>query len=179
LSIFLARLILGNTPNWIDQSFEQFIVPSESMVPTLQAGDRLFMHRTNHYQPQTGDIVVFEPPANLRALLPPNRQDVLFVKRIIATPGQRVEIADGQVLINRRPLTEEYVQTAPVYEWPAAVVPAGQYFVLGDNRNASSDSHVWGYVPADHLLGEAYKIYWPPNRVRSLESSQALSQSPA
>jgi signal peptidase I len=169
LSIFLARLILGNTPNWISQSFEQFIVPSDSMMPTLQAGDRLFMHRNARYHPQTGDIVIFEPPKALQALLPPDKTDALFVKRIIGIPGQRVRVEAGQVFVNNHPLLEDYIQSVPLYELPDDRVPSNHYFVLGDNRNQSGDSHIWGYVPRDRVLGKVYKIYWPPHRVRSLE----------
>lgn len=169
LGLFVTRLVIGNTPNWINQSFVQCIVPSDSMVPTLQIGDRLFVYRDRAYRPEFGDIVIFEPPATLRALLPPNHAQTLFVKRLIGTPGQTVQITEGRVIVNGQPLTENYLQASPTYEWGPAVVPPNSYFVLGDNRNESSDSHIWGFVPQDNILGRAYKIYWPPDRIQPLE----------
>jgi signal peptidase I len=169
LGIFLTRLVLSSTPNWVNQTFVQCIVPSDSMVPTLQIGDRLFVRRDRPYSPQTGDIVVFEPTDTLRSLLPPDATDILFVKRIIGLPGQTLHITNGQVFVNDQPLAEPYIQAPPTPDWGPAIVPPSHYFVLGDNRNTSSDSRIWGYVPREHILGNAYKIYWPPHRVRSLE----------
>ncbi|MBE7384206.1 MAG: signal peptidase I [Leptolyngbya sp. SIO1E4] len=168
LGLFLVRLSLGATPGWIQQTVEQCIVPSESMVPTLQVGDRLFVRRDRPYQPQTGDIVVFEPPP---AAIDPehaNPENLLYVKRLIGLPGQQVEVREGQVYVDDRPLQEPYLQAAPAYQWGPETVPENSYFVLGDNRNESSDSHIWGYVPEANLLGAAYKIYWPPDRIQPL-----------
>jgi len=93
----------------------------------------------------------------------------LFVKRIVGLPGQEVEVKDQQVWINKRPLTESYITVQADYAWGPAVVPSESYFVLGDNRNASADSHVWGFLPRANLVGEAYKIYWPAQRIQSLQ----------
>ncbi len=90
------------------------------------------------------------------------------MKRLIGLPGQTVEIRDGVVYIDGAALTEAYLQDPPIYQWGPEVVPLNSYFVLGDNRNDSVDSHLWGYVPAANLLGKAYKIYWPPNRIQAL-----------
>ncbi len=172
LGIFLMRLILGSTPGWIQGAVEQCIVPSESMLPTLQVGDRLFVRRNSAYRPRLGDIVVFSPPP---AAIDPNTlhaDTILFVKRIIGLPGQRVEIAQGRVYIDQTPLTESYITAPPTYHWGPEIIPRDRYFVLGDNRNASNDSHVWGTVPAKNILGRAYKIYWPPPRIQSLLSLQ-------
>ncbi|NER81782.1 MAG: signal peptidase I, partial [Leptolyngbya sp. SIO1D8] len=148
LGLFLVRFSLGAAPGWIQQTVEQCIVPTESMVPTLQVGDRLFVWRNQPYQPKTGDIVVFEPPkaALERIENLEDFTDLLYVKRIIGLPGQTVEVSDGQVYIGDRPLEEPYLQAAPSYEWGPETVPEDRYFVLGDNRNDSSDSHIWGYV---------------------------------
>ncbi|HEY9887272.1 MAG TPA: signal peptidase I [Candidatus Obscuribacterales bacterium] len=170
LGLFLLRVVLGNAPNWVSQTFEQCIVPTESMVPTLQVNDRLFVRRDRTYRPQTGDIVVFEPPPVLLTLSLPDGVPDLLVKRAIGLPGQRVAIANGQVFINDEPLSEDYLAAPPAYTWGPDIVPPNSYFMLGDNRNASSDSHIWGYVPAATVLGKAYKIYWPPERVRSLQA---------
>jgi signal peptidase I len=175
LGLFITRLVLGNTPNWIDQNFIQSIVPSESMLPTLQVDDRLFVRPSPRYVPQRGDIVVFEPPEALRAMLPPASQENLFVKRIIGKPNETVAVKGGQVLIDGVALSETYVRSPPAYEWGPATVPPNQYFVLGDNRNDSGDSHVWGYLPAEKILGRAYKIYWPPDRIQPLPGGRSRS----
>ncbi|MGF1520917.1 MAG: signal peptidase I [Leptolyngbyaceae cyanobacterium] len=169
LGLLVVRLALGSTPGWIRQAVEQSIVPSDSMAPTLQGGDRLFVSRNPNYQPQAGDIVVFTPPDAALIERDHPSDDLLYVKRIIGLPGQQVAVAQGRVYVNDRPLSETYTLEAPAYEWGPEVVPGNSYFVLGDNRNNSYDSHIWGYLPADNLLGPAYKIYWPPDRVQPLE----------
>ncbi|MEM9002214.1 MAG: signal peptidase I [Cyanobacteria bacterium P01_F01_bin.86] len=169
LGLLIMRLAVGSMPGWIRQAVEQCIVPTESMLPTLQVGDRLFVRRDPAYTPEIGDIVVFTPPEAASANTQQDAADLLYVKRVIGLPGQEVAITNGQVYVDTRPLAESYLQAAPIYEWGPETVPANSYFVLGDNRNESFDSHVWGYVPAQNLLGAAYKIYWPPNRVQPLQ----------
>ncbi|MGB3292293.1 MAG: signal peptidase I [Phormidesmis sp.] len=171
----LLRLAIGSLPMWIDRSVMQCIVPSESMVPTLQVNDRIFVSRdggallgNRRYQPQPQDIIVFTVPPKAIEILTAN-PDALFVKRVVGLPGQQVEIRDGQVWINQVPLIEDYVNAAPDYQWGPETVPSNAYFVLGDNRNESGDSHVWGFLPEENIIGEAYKIYWPTERVRSLQ----------
>lgn len=90
----------------------------------------------------------------------------------MALLGDQVQIIHGQVWVNRQPLDEPYASTAD-YTVEPTTVPTATYFVLGDNRNESGDSHVWGVLPAGNILGQAYKIYWPPARVQSL-----LARSP-
>ncbi|MDJ0704533.1 MAG: signal peptidase I [Leptolyngbyaceae cyanobacterium MO_188.B28] len=173
LGILLIRLSFGYIPTWIDHSVEQFIVPSDSMLPTLQRNDRMFVSRGQDYSPQSSDLIVFRAPeAALTETEDTAKSDAFFVKRIIATPGQTVQVTQGQVLINQRPLTEPYVRQAALYEWGPETIPPGDYFVLGDNRNQSSDSHIWGFLPKSNVVGKAYKIYWPPERVRSLEEGE-------
>ncbi|MEA5466490.1 signal peptidase I [Leptothoe sp. PORK10 BA2] len=173
MGMLIVRLSLGLTPGWVRQAVEQCIVPSESMAPTLQVNDRLFVRRKHTYRPQVGDIIVFTPPDQaLNDLpeedLPENVDDLLYVKRVIGLPGQQIAIKAGRVYVGDLALTESYIQATPAYEWGPETVPADSYFVLGDNRNNSGDSHVWGYVPEANILGAAYKIYWPPDRVQPL-----------
>ena len=103
--------------------------------------------------PERGDIVVFRFPA---------QPDKDFIKRIIGVPGDLVEVRAGRVYLNGELQDEPYIRDGASYDRPAQVVPLGQYFVLGDNRPNSSDSHVWGFVPADNLVGKAWFAYWPP-----------------
>ncbi|MGD1862830.1 MAG: signal peptidase I [Leptolyngbyaceae cyanobacterium] len=168
LGLFVTRLVLGNAPHWINETFIQCLVPSDSMVPTLQVGDQLFVRRHQSYQPAVGDIVVFEPPAALRQRLPERDQNDLIVKRIIGSPNQQLEVREQRVLVEGQPLSEPYVQSPPSYDWGPKQVPPVNYFVLGDNRDRSNDSHIWGYLPMENILGRAYKIYWPPGRIQPL-----------
>ncbi len=102
--------------------------------------------------PQRGDIVVFRYPHD------PSRD---FIKRVIGIPGDVVEIRDERVYVNGKALVEPYILAAPRYTMAPLRVPPGQYFVLGDNRNDSSDSHVWGTVPWYDIVGQAWVSYWP------------------
>lgn len=169
VGLLVMRLALSSTPGWIRQAVEQCIVPSESMAPTLQIGDRLFVRHNQTYRPNVGDIIVFTPPDKALQNLSQPAENPLYVKRVIGLPGQQVAIKEGRVYIDERPLSEPYAQVAPTYEWGPETVSANSYFVLGDNRPNSYDSHVWGYVPDANILGAAYKIYWPSDRVQPLE----------
>ncbi len=166
-AIIVMHLLVGSVPVVVRQLVAQTIIPSESMVPTLQVKDRLFVRLWDNYQPQTGDIIVFYAPDFSRRdnhLTEP----ILVVKRVIGLPGQRVEVRGGLVWVNGNPLAETYIAEPPDYVWGPQTVPLGAVFVLGDNRNKSLDSHVWGFLPEPYILGKAYKIYWPPRRVQPL-----------
>lgn len=169
-TIFTWGLVINYFPNWLFQNVELFNIPSESMVPTLQVGDRILVRKSPDYIPENGDIVVFHPSENIEVLAGDRQapQDNYYVKRLIAKPGQTVFIDRGTVYLNDRPLDETYVSELPTYQLGPSTVPDNMYFMLGDNRNQSFDSHVWGYLPKENIFGQAYKIYWPPNRVRSL-----------
>lgn len=175
----LLRMGIGSLPMWVDQAILQCTIPSESMLPTLQIGDHTFVSRDQHYQAKTGDIIVFHIPSQAIEVLDA-KPDTLFVKRVVGLPGQKIEVRDGQVWINQTPLRETYINAPATYQWGPEIVPTDAYFVLGDNRNESADSHVWGFLPKENIIGEAYKIVWPPKRVRSLQhqpdntSSQTL-----
>jgi signal peptidase I len=118
-------------------------------LPFIEPGDQ--PQRFLFGRPERGDVVVFEYPRD------PSRE---FIKRIIGVPGDTVEIDDGLVRVNGVALEEPYVNGGH-YDFARQVVPAGSYFVLGDNRDASSDSHVWGFVPEENIIGRALITYWP------------------
>ncbi len=144
---------------------EPRFIPSSSMAPTLHIGDRLVVDKLSYHwrPPQRGDIVVFHPPVQLVDLGYDGRQ--AFIKRIIGEPGETLQVSHGQVLLNGQPLAESYLLAPPRYETPALTVPPGYLFVLGDNRNDSNDSHVWGLLPQDNLIGRARFRFWPLNRL--------------
>lgn len=141
-------------------------IPSESMVPTLEKNDRLIIEKLSlHFQgPSRGDVVVFEPTKTLREQ---NFTDA-FIKRVIGLPGEKIEVRGGKVYVNDRAIEENYIEEKPNYNFGPVVVPPNQYLVLGDNRNNSYDSHYWGFVPRDNLIGKAIVRFWPLNRVGSL-----------
>lgn len=124
-----------------------------SMYPTLQNGEYVIVDKLTYRigSPQRGDVVVFHNPRN------PAQE---YIKRVIGLPGDIITILDGTVFVNGDILQEPYVNAPPLYEneW---VVPNDAYFVLGDNRNNSSDSHTWGAVPTEYMVGKAVLVYWP------------------
>lgn len=138
-------------------SYSRFSLgPLEQVIPFVNSRDDGYLFAG----PQRGDVVVFVAPGTT---------DRDFIKRIMAVPGETVEIRNGVVLVNGQPLSEPFIANMAAYSWPAGgrpqTVPQGQYFVLGDNRNNSSDSHVWGYVPADQIIGRALVSYWPRSAI--------------
>jgi len=140
-------------------------IPSDSMLPTLEKGDRLVVEKISDrfHPPTTGDIIVFEPPEKLQVL--GYAKDQAFIKRVIGEPGQIVAIANHQVYLNGEPLKENYIAEPPAYQWGAMQVPEGEFFVMGDNRNDSNDSHVWGFLPRKNIIGRARFRFWPLNRI--------------
>lgn len=143
-------------------------IPSESMLPTLEVNDRLVVEKISYHfnPPKRGDIVVFWPPDEL--FEEGERRDA-FIKRVIGLPGDTIEVADGVVYINDEPLDEDYTKEPPTYSWGPETVPEDAYLVLGDNRNSSYDSHSWGFVPAENIIGKAVVRFWPPGRLGGLE----------
>ncbi len=143
---------------------EARFIPSDSMVPTLVKDDRLIIDKLSYRfgQPQRGDIVVFNPTEALAA----QKFKDAFIKRVVGLPGERIEVKEGKVLVNDQPIAENYTAELPNYNWKyEGVIPANSYIVFGDNRNNSYDSHYWGLVPKEKLVGRAIVRFWPPKRV--------------
>ncbi len=132
----------------------RFRIEGHSMLPTLQEGEYVIINKLSYYleDPERGDIIVLNFP---------NDRSRDFIKRIVGIPGDHIEINNGIVEINGISLDEPFINAQPNYSgsWD---VPEGQYFVLGDNRNNSSDSHNWSYLPEDDIVGKAWIIYWGP-----------------
>jgi signal peptidase I len=141
------------------------------MFPTLWVGDRLVVEKVSYWvrPPQRGEIIVFHPPAELDFR-------GAFIKRVIGLPGDRIRIEDGTVYINHTPLPEPYLAEKPNYICPGEcpgieteesefIVPEQAYFVMGDNRNNSQDSHFWGFLPKDNIIGRAILRFWPLNAI--------------
>jgi signal peptidase I len=163
LKVLAIALVIALTVRlWVA---EPRFIPSSSMVPTLHIGDRLVVDKLSYHwrPPHRGDIVVFHTPGQLVDLGYDGRQ--AFIKRIIGIPGETLQVKRGQVLLNGQPLAEPYRLEPPLYETPALTVPPGYLFVLGDNRNDSNDSHVWGLLPQSNLIGQARFRFWPLNRL--------------
>ncbi len=144
-SLHNGQYILVNKATYfkVDLSFLNFL-------PFFDAGDNPV-----HYifgGPGRGDVVVFRFP---------NQPERDFIKRVIGLPGDQVEIKDGLVFVNGHALDEPYELERPTHDYGPVVVPEGQYFVLGDNRNNSYDSRSWGFVPEDDIVGKAWLSYWP------------------
>lgn len=139
------------------QTIAFFRVPTSSMEPTFIPGDQLIVFRKSAYQ--RGDIVVLDDPQEKGAYL---------LKRLVALGGDTVSISPEGLRINHTLVHEPYLKESITYTYEPYTLPDGQIFVLGDNRNESSDSHLWGHVPVNTLIGQARYIYAPKERTRTL-----------
>ncbi|KAJ8604110.1 hypothetical protein CTAYLR_001777 [Chrysophaeum taylorii] len=166
---FYVRLILVSFMiRWF--VVEPRYIPSNSMVPTFQIGDQLAVEKVSTLVrvPKRNEVILFRPPPKALARLPSKKATQVYVKRVVGEAGDLVEIRDGIVFVNNRPQTST-VADAPKYTWGPHVVPPDCLFVLGDNRNRSFDSHVWGFLPVDHVIGHAILRYWPLDRFGLVE----------
>jgi signal peptidase I len=163
-------------------------IPSESMEPTLDVGQRVLVNRVFTRlgsDPKPGDIVVFHPPEgavsgkNCGAAKPPGQPcdtptadeaDENFIKRVVAVPGDTLSIKGGIPIVNGEPFEGDW-EIRPCNglggcDFPKPItIPPDHYFMMGDNRGASDDSRYWGPVPRDWIIGEAFFTYWPPDRI--------------
>jgi len=177
-ALFAAFLAFCIIRPFIVQAFK---IPTGSMRPTLLEGDLILVNKFiygakvpfTHFrlpalrQPQRGDVIVFIYPED-------KKKD--FIKRLVALPGETVEIKSGTIYVDGKALLEPVFNQRYYYnrgdfakEEEKLVVPQGSYFVLGDNSGSSRDSRYWGFVPADNILGQAMVIYWPPQRIRMVK----------
>lgn len=145
-------------------------VDGTSMEPTLHNGELILVNKLAYKLggPTRGDVIVFYFPRD------PEQE---YIKRLVGLPGDTVRVENGQLYVNDQLVDEPYIAAAPNYpgEW---LVPDGQYFVLGDNRNNSYDSHNWGSVPGDYVVGKAVFIYWPFERLGLIEHTVFAGSAP-
>ena len=153
----------------INTASERIRVESVSMQPNLYAGDFVIVNKllyTFFQEPERGDVIVFHYPRN--------PSDIPYIKRVVGLPGDQVHIADGMVYVNGEILVEPYI-SIPTNQGGDWSVPPDSYFVMGDNRNNSSDSRTWGFVPAAQIIGRAELVYWPPQDWGLLHVNMAVA----
>jgi signal peptidase I len=144
-------------------------IKGDSMQPNFPDGEYLLTDKVSYRfgEPERGDVVVFEPPGS---------DGEEYIKRIIGLPGEEVSVREGKVYIDGAMLSESYISETLrtsgggfLNDNATAIVPNDNYFVLGDNRIASSDSRMWGFVNIDRITGRAWIVYWPPPDVGLIE----------
>jgi signal peptidase I len=143
-------------------------VESISMQPTLYAGNFVLVNKIAYKfgSPERGDVIVFR--------YPPDPEQTPYIKRIIGLPGDNIRIYDGKVYVNEQLLVEPYI-AAITHQGGEWTVPANSIFVMGDNRNNSSDSRSWGMVPMENVIGKAEVVYWPPDKWGMLNFPAAVA----
>jgi signal peptidase I len=133
----------------------RFRIEGDSMEPNLHNGEYVLIDKVSYllHAPERGDVVVFTPPNESRD----------YIKRVIGLPGDTVQVTGGQVYVNGVLLDEPYLTGYVNNDMPARVVEEGRYFVMGDNRNNSSDSRTFGSITPQSIVGRAWLVYWPPS----------------
>ncbi|GAC1398355.1 MAG: signal peptidase I [Chloroflexota bacterium] len=141
-------------------ALQNFKVEGDSMFPNLHNGEYILVNKVDYmlHQPHRGDVIVFQA-------VPAQQPDKDFIKRVIGLPGETVAVHNDAVYINGKKLNEPYISTPPLYSFSAQKVPKGDFFVLGDNRNNSQDSHLWKWLPQKYIIGKAWVSYWPPKEL--------------
>jgi signal peptidase I len=162
----LEIVLIAFALSWVLRTYvvEARVIPTGSMLPTIQLNDRVIVDKfyfKDFGHLTRGDIVVFTPPPKAHAT-----ED--FIKRIIGLPGDTLEIRNHTTYINGKPLSEPYVLQPANNDFGPVTVPQGDVFVMGDNRNNSDDSRVWGFLPIKNITGRAIFRYWPLDRIGPL-----------
>jgi signal peptidase I len=140
-----------------------FAIPSPSMEPTLVEGDRVLVNRLIYHfrSPERGDIIVFHPPGRVSS--------DPFIKRVVAVAGDTVAVHDGALWVNGVAQDEPFIKEHPILdEFPETTISPGYVWAMGDNRNNSGDSRVFGPVSLEAIMGKAFAVYWPPRHVGGL-----------
>jgi signal peptidase I len=193
-TVFLLVVAVGLAITLQAYAVKPYKIPSGSMEPTLQVGDRVLVDRFSHRilggEPKVGDVVVFHPPHGADDAASPHcgdagqgegtptpcsrptgaRSSQAFIKRVVAVGGDRVALEGGQVIRNGKRTRESFAAPCDVgtgaCDFPNAItIPRGSVFLLGDNRGNSDDSRFWGPVPTEWVVGKAVATYWPPSRI--------------
>jgi signal peptidase I len=184
--IVAMALAIALAVQWL--LIKPYRIPSGSMEPTLDVGQRVLVNRLSHRlgsEPKVGDIITFHPPAGADEQPPrcgapaaenqactaptPQKSDQTFIKRVVGVPGDRIQIRDGRVIRNGHATKEPFIAACGAgqgCDLPRPItVPKGYVFLMGDNRGQSDDSRFWGPVPDDWVIGKAFATYWPPSRI--------------
>ena len=165
-SIAIALVLALIIRAFIVQAFK---IPTGSMEPTLIVGDKIFVNKFIYrFKPiERGDIIVFKSPED-------KKKD--FIKRLIGKPQETLQIIDGKILINGSPINSGIIGKNYYYnrgdfgqEGQVITIPQDCYYALGDNSASSRDSRYWGFVPKKSIIGKAFIIYWPPQRIRLIK----------
>jgi signal peptidase I len=187
--IVATALIIALVVQWL--LVKPYRIPSGSMEPTLDVGQRVLVNRLSHRlgsNPSVGDIITFHPPAGADQAQPgcgaphasgqpcprptPQQSSQTFIKRVVGVGGDSIAVRNGDVIRNGHATREPFINPCAGgqgCDLPTPVtVPRGYVFVMGDNRGASDDSRFWGPVPNGWVIGEAFFTYWPPKRVGTL-----------
>jgi len=145
-------------------ALQNFKVEGQSMEPNLHNSEYILVNKIDYmlHPPQRDDVIVFRA-------VPAGQPDRDFIKRVIALPGETVAIHDDKVFINGKQLAERFARRTMNYKFPASKVPKNEYFVLGDNRANSEDSHLWKWLPKSDIIGKAWVSYWPPHEAHIFE----------